>query len=111
MSPLYQARDRIEAQILRDYLDRHLVEAVILNDHLAGAAGGLPADIYPTLWVIEDADVERGRELLDRYLAESAQPAATAPWTCTRCGESVDGDFDICWSCGTARADDDSDRP
>jgi hypothetical protein len=24
-------------------------------------------------------------------------------WTCSKCGEEVDDDFDVCWSCSTAR--------
>lgn len=104
MSPLYQAQDRIEAQLLLDLLDRHLIRAVILGDHLSGAAGGLPADIYPTLWVLEDEDLERGRELIERFRADSTDSTPAPAWTCAGCGETVDGHFDLCWSCGHARA-------
>ena len=104
MQRLYQARDRIEAQLLLDFLDRHLVETVILGDDLSGAAGGLPADIGPTLWVVEDDDFERGRELLGRFQADALCPTSAATWHCSACGESVDGDFDLCWNCGQPRA-------
>jgi hypothetical protein len=108
MHRLYQARDRIEAQLLRDFLDRHLVDAVILGDYLAGAAGGLPADISPSVWVLEDEDRERGRELLARFQADAALGGSGADWTCATCGESVEGDFDVCWNCGHLRTECDS---
>lgn len=103
MHPLYQARDRIEAQLLRDFLDRHLVRAVVLRDHLSGAAGGLPADIYPTVWVVEDEDLELGRELLARFQADLARRGPGATWTCPGCGETLEGGFDLCWNCGRER--------
>ncbi len=105
MHRLYQARDSLEAQLIHDFLDRHRVDSVILGDYLSGAAGGLPADISPTVWILEDADGERGRELLARFQAEAAQRDCGAAWTCARCGESVDGAFDLCWNCASPRAE------
>lgn len=105
MQRLYLARDRIEAQFLRDFLDRHLIEAVVLGDYLAGAAGQLPVDIYPAVWVLEDENLERARELLPRFIAEGAGQPAGAPWSCEACGESVEGHFAVCWNCGHPRPD------
>jgi hypothetical protein len=104
MRQLYLARDRIEAQLLFDFLDRHLIRTAVLGDYLAGAAGELPADIYPSVWVIEDQDLERGRELLARFLTDCAAPSECGPWTCPACGEGVEVGFDLCWSCGRARS-------
>ncbi len=56
MKKLYEAADRIEAQMLRDALSSAGVEAVILGDYLAGAAGELPANIWPAVWVVTDSD-------------------------------------------------------
>ena len=101
MRRLYQARDRIEAQFLRDFLDRHLIETTVLGDYLSGAAGELPLDIYPSVWVLNDPDLPRAEELLARFLAQEA--VSGAPWTCPACGERVEGGFDLCWNCGRPR--------
>jgi hypothetical protein len=101
MQALYQARDRIEAQFLRDYLDSHLISAAVLGDYLTGAVGELPADIYPTVWVVADEDLPRARELLARFLKDSNRPGPG--WTCPACGEWVEGSFDLCWNCGHMR--------
>jgi hypothetical protein len=99
---LYQAGDRIEAQLLVDFLDRHLIRAQVLGDYLAGAFGELPVDIYPTVWVLEDDDLPRARELLRRFLDRS--DAGSGPvWVCPACGERVDAGFELCWNCGHAR--------
>ncbi|NEV62027.1 DUF2007 domain-containing protein [Thiorhodococcus minor] len=103
MQQLYQARDRIEAQILHDFLDRHLIETTILGDYLSGAIGELPADIYPTLWVIYDGDLDRARELVARFLRGSEHRGELGSWTCESCGETVSEGFDLCWRCGQER--------
>jgi hypothetical protein len=103
MRRLYEARDRIEAQFLRDFLDRNLIPATVLGDYLAGAAGELPVDIYPTVWVIENEDLPRARELLTRFL-EDSQGATGTDWVCPRCGEPVEGGFELCWNCGRPRS-------
>ena len=103
MQQLYLARDRIEAQLLRDFLDRHRIRCVVLRDALAGAAGELPADIAPTLWLIDDEDLARARALLAVFLAPPAALADATPWTCPACGEPVEADFDVCWNCSRLR--------
>lgn len=102
MRRLYQARDRIEAQFLHDFLDRHLISAIVLGDYLAGAAGELPLNIYPTLWVMEDEDLPRALELLARFLQEEHLEIGPA-WVCPGCGERVEAGFDLCWNCGRHR--------
>lgn len=106
MQRLYQARDRIEAQFIKDFLDRHLIETVVLGDYLSGAVGELPADVYPSVWIVDNRDLDRAQELLQRFLAEADSPAPGGPWTCSQCGETVDGGFELCWQCGHARDDD-----
>jgi hypothetical protein len=103
MQRLYQAADRIEAQFLVDFLDRHLIEAAILGDYLSGAFGELPVN-YPTVWVLEDDDLPRAEELLARFLSRAtASPDKGAPWVCPGCGEAVEAGFDLCWNCGRGR--------
>lgn len=100
MQQLYQAADRIEAQLLRDLLDRHQIEAQVFGDYLAGAAGELPADIYPSVWVIDERDLARAQALLKDWLDDNQARAAASAWVCRGCGELVEGSFDICWRCG-----------
>ncbi len=102
MLRLYQARDRIEAQFLHDFLERHLIRSVVLGDYLSGAIGQLPVDVYPCVWVIEDGDLPRARELLESFRSDADRGDAPS-WVCRACGELVDGSFDYCWHCGAER--------
>ncbi|MDF1529465.1 MAG: DUF2007 domain-containing protein [Sedimenticola sp.] len=101
MRKLYECRDRLQAQMLLDDLESHHIEVVILGDYLTGAAGELSAIQFPVLWVVQDDDYTRGRQLIDEYLAESIQ--ASAAWQCARCGELIEGGFEICWNCLSPR--------
>ncbi len=101
MERLFEAADRLEAQQLLDLLQEHGVEAVILGDYLSGGAGELPVDIHPTLWLLNPQNRSLARALLAAFLAG---PQATASsWTCPGCGEIIDGQFQLCWRCCTAR--------
>ena len=103
MHRLYQAADRIQAQLLKDFLDDHHVEAVILGDFLAGAAGELPATIFPEIWLVEETDQRYAEELLQRFLAGPQASNDASSWACPACGEIQESQFLTCWKCGTPR--------
>ena len=103
MRRLYEAADRFEAQRLKDYLNDNRIEAVVLGDYLAGAAGELPANIFPAVWVVENRDFALSQRLLADFLAQSYAAEPNGAWVCPKCAEQVDSAFDICWNCATPR--------
>lgn len=102
MRKLYEAADRIEAQMLRDHLQGEGIASVLLGDALSGAAGELPANIFPTLWLVKDEQYQRARRLIQEFLAQKHEQQGLA-WRCDVCGERVDPEFDLCWNCATPR--------
>lgn len=106
MLKLYEAANRIEAQQLIDFLSAYHIETVLLGDYLSGAAGELPANVFPAVWVVESRDLPRARELLATFQSQQAGDGRTAgfPWTCAHCGEQVESDFELCWNCGKAKS-------
>ena len=99
MKALYQAKDRIEAQLLKDHLADWHIDTVMQGDYLTGAAGELPALSFPVLWVVEDRDLARARQLVTLFFQQE-QPEG---WRCDRCGEQNEGQFGLCWQCSTPR--------
>lgn len=102
MRKLYEAADRVEAQMLKDYLQEHGVATVLLGDFLSGGAGELPANIFPSLWVVKEEQYHHGRWLIEAF-EENRREQSSATWRCTVCGESIDPGFEICWNCATPR--------
>lgn len=105
MLKLYEAADRIEAQLLMDFLAGYHIETVLQGDYLTGAAGELPANSFPVIWVVENEDLPRARELLADFHSTRAPTGEADPahWECRHCGERVEQAFELCWNCGKAR--------
>jgi len=56
--------------------------------------------MFPVIWVLDERDVSRGRELIAAFNLRKPEGAG---WRCADCGESNEGQFDLCWHCGSCR--------
>ncbi len=89
-------------QYLKGVLESNNIACLLRNEYLSGGAGELPInETWPELWVLNDEDLPRARELVDAALAAGKQPARA--WVCPRCGELLEGQFEFCWNCGAER--------
>ena len=87
---------------LREVLEAHHIDCVVKNEHLLGGAGELPPiECWPELWVMEDFQLGKARELIDAFVAPRLD--STRDWRCAGCGEALEGQFSECWNCGEAR--------
>ncbi len=97
MKRVYEAPSVIWAGHIKNVLEQHGIDCIVRNAFLGGGVGELPpSEALPEVWVMEDADYARARELLMAVL--EAPPGRD--WCCPRCGESIEGQFGACWSCG-----------
>jgi hypothetical protein len=83
-------------------LEENGIRACIQGEALWGARGELPftPESAPSVWVAEEADVERARQILATH---EPSMRTDAVWTCRQCSEVVETQFAMCWNCGTAR--------
>lgn len=87
---------------MQTLLEAEGIATELRNAGAAGLAGEVPyTQVYPELWVLDNADEPRAREIIRQYREHSAATPPAAAWTCPRCGEPVDGIFSECWNCGT----------
>ena len=100
MKELYQAKDRIEAQLLKDFLASYQIRTVVHGEYLTGAAGELPVEPFPVLWVLEERDFERAKVLVEHFLSHESNDGE---WQCSQCGERNEGQFHQCWNCSALR--------
>ena len=83
----------------KNLLESEGIPCQIRNEFLGGIAGEMPLqEIWPELWVINDIDYDRARQLLDNAIVDESPHAN---WTCRQCGEENEGQFAACWNCGT----------
>ncbi len=105
MKQVYAARDEIDAQLVKGFLDDQGIESVVQADGLQQILGSIPitADTLPSIWV-RDEDLERAAEAIAGLKADAVPPQPPAdPWTCPKCGESIEAQFTECWNCGQAK--------
>ena len=104
MKQLHAARHALEAHLVRGFLEANGIDAEVRGEYLTSAWGELPTDVC-SVWVRDDAQYAQANELLVAFLKGSyARQFSGERWTCGRCGEALEGQFTMCWNCGTAKA-------
>lgn len=100
MKRLAGADNLLVATLWQRMLEAAGIRCEVRNRYLGGAVGELPADqAAPQIWLVDPRDEPRARLLLDEW----QRPASLPDWTCSRCGERIEGQFFQCWSCGATR--------
>lgn len=87
---------------LKNVLDSHGIASDIRGLARGVGVGELPPiEAWPELWVQDESQGEEAMRLLKDALKPSEHE--TEPWTCAECGEELEGQFTVCWKCGTNR--------
>lgn len=100
MRRLYSAANLPEAYLVLDRLRVAGIEARVFNENAQGGLGEIPfTHAYPEVWVIDDADWTRARQLVDDYEDETPGDT-TVDIRCPSCAEANPASFQLCWNCG-----------
>ncbi len=99
MKRIYSEPNPIFIYQVKELLEEKGIATLIKNEHLSGGVGELPpTEIWPELWVVNNDDREPAKRVVDGFIASiKANPES---WVCPACGEKIEGQFNICWSCG-----------
>lgn len=97
MTRVYSNPDPAVAHLVRNAIDQIGVPAIVRND------GTTTLMELPTVATWAEVWVAAGDRLgeVEQIVAEvvSNKPSNAEAWTCG-CGETVEGSFGACWSCG-----------
>ena len=100
MTEIFVHPDPTQLAHCRSILEEAGIACFIRNEDTHDLIVGLPDPLrQPSLFVNDDADAERARELLRDV--EGAGKGDTPDWKCPKCGETVPGNFSSCWKCET----------
>jgi len=102
---VYVARHPTDAHLFKGILEAQGIEALVRGEALFGARGEAPVtfDTLPSVWVMDDDDVDRARALADEYAKGDTAAEPRPTWRCAACREVVEGQFSECWQCGATR--------
>ena len=94
----------VDAHMLKSLLEQEGIEAVVRGDGFVPLQGGhlLKMETRPSIWVLDDDRRPRAEALVAEFRRGADDSAGSASWRC-RCGETVEGQFTECWSCGRER--------
>ena len=102
MKKVYSSDSYFLVGHLRQLLENHHIKCIAKNEFLLGGAGELPpTECWPELWIAEEFQYDKARELIEGFLASSAESGTE--WRCPECGERLERQFTACWSCGADR--------
>lgn len=88
----------VDAQLFKDILESDGIEALIKGGYLSGAVGELPPAGLISVWIVEDFQASRAKELLSQF--EKQRLKTNNDIYCGKCGNKNPGSFELCWSCG-----------
>lgn len=99
MKKLTSSESIITINHYKNLLESEGIPSSIKNEHLGSIIGEMPfVEVWPQLWVINDLDFDRAKQLIDSAIADESPQAS---WQCRQCGEENEGQFSACWKCGT----------
>jgi len=102
MKRIYTTPDLLMLGHLKNVLESHGIDCLVKNLHLTGLAGQLPPiECWPELWIVKDEQWTLAKSVLERALKPLTP--VNQPWKCAKCGEEIEGQFNGCWRCGSAR--------
>jgi hypothetical protein len=98
MKKLTSSESLVTINHYKNLLESEGIPCQIRNEFLGGIAGEMPLqEIWPELWVVNDIDYDRAKQLLDSAIVDESPHVN---WTCRNCGEENEGQFAACWNCG-----------
>jgi len=99
MKKVYTNENRLIVFNMKNVLQDAGIQSVVENEFSSGGVGDLsPFETWPELWVVQDRDEARARQVLQQVIDASGDD-----WFCPKCGERNPASFQICWNCGAAR--------
>jgi thiamine monophosphate kinase len=102
MKAVHTSLNLVETHHLKNLLQSAGIRCRIKNEDLVRLAGEVPFPECALQLLVERAEDYPAAEALVRDFLRP-RPRTGALWRCARCGETSEGQFTACWSCGAER--------
>jgi len=99
MKQVFVSQNLFEVEMRKERLEEAGIRCTIKNQRSSGLAGEIPfTEVFPELWVLQDAEYDRARQVLEEGVV--LLPSSQDTWVCARCSERHESQFGTCWNCG-----------
>ena len=103
MIKVFESFDFSRVGQMQSLLESNGIKTYLKNQYGSSVMGEVPfIEVIPQLFIIEEKDLVRTKELL---LLDLPVESPSADWDCAQCGTRLEGNFDRCWNCGTSLAE------
>lgn len=104
MTRVFSHPDPAITHLVLNRLQQEGVDAVVQGQAVGRGMGEVPPiAAWSEVWVADGASLVDVQTVLAEVADGSASIAE--PWTCLTCDEVVEGQFNVCWACGTVAPD------
>ena len=101
MKTVFTSPSIIDAYKAKSLLEDQGIDCVIANENISFLAGEVPyAATWPQVDVINEFDFNRAKEVLKEMTPSEVKGEN---WTCSKCAETHEPQFEICWNCGSSK--------
>lgn len=100
--------DLVNATVVRDLLAGQGLTPELANQAMGTLAPWLVGmgSMRAVKVAVPEDEVERAETIVAEFWERTGPGADRSPsptWTCWKCGEANEDQFDVCWKCGTPR--------
>lgn len=100
MKELLREREFVRVGYYQTILEAAGIATFMRNENLSVTEVSIP-DFFPALCVVNDEDYDRAIAII-RDHEQKSKEAAAVDRTCSECGETCPGNFEVCWNCGAS---------
>lgn len=98
MRRIYSASSLPDAHMVAYLLEQAGIRVRVFNENAQGGMGEIPfVHAWPEVWVVDDGDSERARQMILELEKTDTAPQVTCP----ACREENPVNFQLCWNCGS----------
>lgn len=98
MTRVYSNPDPAVAHLVRNAIDQIGVPVIVRNDGTSTLTEVPTMAAWAEVWVAAGDRLGEVEQIVAEVVADA--PTSTEAWRCA-CGETVEGSFGACWSCGS----------
>ncbi len=99
MIKIHSSMSSIDIHNIKNALESNGIQCEVLGEFRRSVMGEIPlSEAFVELWILDHTKEKAAREIM----AGGLRPASM-PWTCPKCGEAIEAEFDLCWNCQSER--------
>jgi len=99
MIQIHSSLNGIEIHNLKNVLEAGGISCEVRGEFRRSTMGEVPfTEAFVELWLLDDAQEQTARQLISEVSSHSS-----LPWTCPKCAEPIEAEFNQCWNCQSDR--------